>query len=237
MFMSLVGEGLVIFARAFESDKYIVTLFTEEHGLVSGFVKATKAQKATVQLGNIVSFEQFKRLDDQLGKLSLDTLHSFTMYAFEDEMRLLSIGYVCDTLKQVLKEGDPHRNLYHATVKFLYELPERHLWRRVSMWELHLLHSVGYGLHLNDDEAVRGEGDDSPLAYVSPRSGRAVSAHMGAPYKDKMLTLPALFGGKSEDFLDVFALTGHFLSQAIEISRLSARTALISVGKEEGFTS
>ena len=152
--MSLTGEGIVIHAHSFESDKYIATLFTAEHGLVSGFVKATKQQRANVQLGNMVSFEQFKRLDSQLGKLSLDVLHSFTMYAFDDEMRLNAINYVCDTLKQTLQVGDPHIHLYHATVKFFHELPERNLWRRIALWELHLLHAIGYGLHLNDDEAV-----------------------------------------------------------------------------------
>ena len=45
--------------------------------------------------------------------------------------------------------------------------------------------------------ACAATGSNDGLAYVSPRSGRAVSASAGEPYKDKLYRLPRfLIGGK-----------------------------------------
>jgi DNA repair protein RecO (recombination protein O) len=57
------------------------------------------------------------------------------------------------------------------------------------------------------------------LVYVSPKSGRAVSAEAGAPWRDRLLPLPAfLLSGAglearpaSEALDDAFRLTGFFL--------------------------
>jgi DNA repair protein RecO (recombination protein O) len=54
-------------------------------------------------------------------------------------------------------------------------------------WECELLAGLGFGLDLTRCAAT-GATDD--LAYVSPRSGRAVSRAAGLPYHDKLLTLP-----------------------------------------------
>ncbi len=54
-------------------------------------------------------------------------------------------------------------------------------------WECDLLAGLGFGLDLACCAAT-GATDD--LAYVSPRSGRAVSRDAGRPYHDKLLPLP-----------------------------------------------
>ena len=60
--------------------------------------------------------------------------------------------------------------------------------------------------------------DKDDLAYVSPRSGRAVSRAAGEGYRDKLMRLPAFL--RSEDppsspseLADAFALTGFFLDR------------------------
>ncbi|HVA14476.1 MAG TPA: hypothetical protein VNF99_14600, partial [Stellaceae bacterium] len=66
------------------------------------------------------------------------------------------------------------------------------------------------------------------LLYVSPRSGHAVSAAAGAPYREKLLPLPAFLravpkgqapgNGKRpevKDMLDGLRLTGFFLEQRV----------------------
>jgi DNA repair protein RecO (recombination protein O) len=55
------------------------------------------------------------------------------------------------------------------------------------------------------------------LTYVSPKSGRAVSAEAGEPYKDRLLALPGFLRAGAagpvgrEDILAGLALTGYFL--------------------------
>jgi DNA repair protein RecO (recombination protein O) len=56
------------------------------------------------------------------------------------------------------------------------------------------------------------------LIYVSPKTGRAVSASAGAPWRDRLLPLPAFLrpnaGATSPGPIDIenaFRLTGYFL--------------------------
>ena len=58
----------------------------------------------------------------------------------------------------------------------------------VVRWELALLEELGFGLDL---AACAATGGTTDLVYVSPKSGRAVSASAGEPYKDRLLALPA----------------------------------------------
>jgi DNA repair protein RecO (recombination protein O) len=89
-------------------------------------------------------------------------------------------------------------------------------------WELALLEELGFGLDLASCAATGQSGD---LVYVSPKSGRAVSADAGEPYKDRLLALPPfLRTGSSapiaaEDVLAGFALTGHFLNARVLVPR------------------
>jgi DNA repair protein RecO (recombination protein O) len=77
-----------------------------------------------------------------------------------------------------------------------------------------LLGELGFGLDLSAC-AVSGETGD--LAYVSPRSGRAVSRSAGKPYHDRLLALPAFLregsAGDRQAVVAGLALTGYFLER------------------------
>jgi DNA repair protein RecO (recombination protein O) len=91
-------------------------------------------------------------------------------------------------------------------------------------FELAMLAELGFGLDL---EHCAATGETSDLAYVSPKSGGAVSRAAGEPWRDRLLPLPAFLrqgdgGGKAEgepagnrwsdqELKDGFALTGLFL--------------------------
>ena len=79
-----------------------------------------------------------------------------------------------------------------------------------------LLADLGYGLDVTRC-TVTGAPDD--LAYVSPRTGRAVSREAGAPYAERLLPLPRFLlgsqagGATLDDLRHGFDLTGHFLAR------------------------
>jgi DNA repair protein RecO (recombination protein O) len=83
-------------------------------------------------------------------------------------------------------------------------------------FELALLGELGFGLDLLECAAT-GQTDD--LIYVSPKSGRAVSAGAGEPYKDRLFALPAFLKQSDSEFPDPLAiaqglaLTGYFLER------------------------
>ncbi len=115
-------------------------------------------------------------------------------------------------------------------------LDERAVWPAlVVRWELALLEELGFGLDLASCAAT---GRTTDLVYVSPKSGRAVSAEAGEPYKERLLALPAFLRAGAtgavtqEDLRAGFALTGHFLDARVlrprEMAMPDARSRLLS---------
>ena len=66
-----------------------------------------------------------------------------------------------------------------------------------------LLEELGFGLDLASCAAT---GKTADLIYVSPKSGRAVSAGAGEPYKGRLLALPALVLPRSRPNFGSFEL-------------------------------
>src|SRR5690606_7157736 len=83
-------------------------------------------------------------------------------------------------------------------------------------FELLVLEELGFGLDLSACAAT-GRSDD--LAFVSPKTGRAVSREAGAPWAERLLPLPAFVAGGGRPPFDqgmqCFRLTGHFLARHV----------------------
>ena len=118
----------------------------------------------------------------------------------------------------------------------LRSLDHAELWPALLVrWELQLLGELGFGLDLSECAAT---GTDADLAYVSPRSGRAVSRDAGKPYCSKLLKLPAFLlddtaAASDADILSGLALTGHFLERDVlaphGLAMPQARERLVSL--------
>ena len=100
----------------------------------------------------------------------------------------------------------------------LQALLDEPLWPAVYVrYELGLLAELGFALDLSRCAAT-GTTDD--LAFVSPRTGRAVSAAAAAPYADRLLACPPFLsdpaqGANWAEVLDGLRLTGFFLERQI----------------------
>jgi DNA repair protein RecO (recombination protein O) len=162
------------------------------------------------------------RLADNLGHFSVELRKGFAALLMEDAAALTAMTSMA-ALTRMLPERDPHPNLFEVTQFVLGYLDDRAVWPAlVVRWELALLEELGYGLDLATCAAT---GQTADLTYVSPKSGRAVSAEAGEPYKDRLLPLPMfLRAGKAgpvagADVLAGFALTGHFLNARVFVPR------------------
>ncbi len=113
-----------------------------------------------------------------------------------------------------LPEREPHPGAFFAFETLCETLVIPEIWPAVYVrFEAGLLQELGFGLDLTRC-AVTGSLDD--LAYVSPRTGRAVSRDAGAPYAERLLRLPPFLlssqGGLDEGDIGAgLDLTGHFL--------------------------
>jgi DNA repair protein RecO (recombination protein O) len=87
-----------------------------------------------------------------------------------------------------------------------------------------MLAECGFRLDLSRCAAT---GSSEGLAYVSPRSGRAVSAEAGAPWRDRLLPLPAFLRKgalietrpTADEIADGFRMTGFFLARDLFAAR------------------
>ena len=212
-------EALILEVAKFGDHDAIVQLFTPAHGLCRGVVKRGLSSKnrADLQPATLVQANWKSRLPEHMGTLTLEGAHGFAARVMHDPLRLSAIGSVSALLAACLAEHDPHPELYHAAVDFM-----KHVAADVAplVWmaeyvrlELAVLELSGFGLDLSECAAT-GTRDD--LAYVSPKSGRAVSRGAGEPYHDRMLPLPGFLmqdelPDSLSDIAGGVALTSHFI--------------------------
>jgi len=216
--MEWTDEGVVLSVRAHGETAAIVEVFTRVHGRHLGLVHGGRGRtkRPILQPGNHVAAHWRARLHDQLGTLTLELKHPYAAELMDRRHGLLGLECLT-TLARLLPERDPHPSLFEVTLFVLGFLGDDAIWPALyARWELALLEELGFGLDLSVC-AVTGSNDY--LAYVSPRTGRAVSMAAAEPFKDRLLALPEFLtgGGRSMASLrDVAAglrLTGHFLSR------------------------
>ena len=122
-------------------------------------------------------------------------------------------------LLRLLPERDPHPHLYEALDIILDAMDDpSDAGELFVRFELAILDDLGFGLDLSRC-AVTGEGED--LAFVSPKTGRAVSRPAGLPLAGRLLALPAFLDARHGEAADraglesAFRLTGFFLQRHV----------------------
>ncbi|WP_127089777.1 DNA repair protein RecO [Aquabacter cavernae] len=217
--MEWSDEALVTGVRRHGEASAIVELLTFTRGRHMGLVRGAFSRRLApwLQPGNTLHVTWRARLEDQLGTFSVEPL----ALRAEALMRLAHAAFGVShmaSLIRLLPERDPHPALYRVcqTILDTFEDP-RDAAILMARLELALLSELGFGLDLETCAATGGRED---LIYVSPRSGRAVSAQAGAPYADRLLPLPTFLLATqirptADEIAEAFRLTGHFLSRHI----------------------
>jgi DNA repair protein RecO (recombination protein O) len=218
--MNWSDEGIILSVRPHGETAAVVEILTRAHGRHLGLVHGGRSRKArpVLQIGNHVDVAWKARLADHLGHMNIELIRGYAAFAMDDPAALAGLTSLC-TLARLMPERDPHPNLYEVTLFVLAYLDDPSVWPALlARWELALLDELGFGMDLTQCAAT-GVNDD--LIYVSPNTGRAVSASAGEPYRDRLLALPPFLlpGRKAPlapgDIENAFALTGHFLETRV----------------------
>ena len=212
------GPAVVLAARPHGDANMVVTLLSEALGRHAGLARGgqSRAQIAIWQPGNLVDARWVARLSDQLGALSAEVVHPAASLAMEDALALATLAAACAVADGALPERVAHPLAFQGLVRVVVALARDTAQGLEALirWEAALLAELGYGLDLAAC-AVTGAVDD--LAWVSPRTGRAVSAMAGEPYSARLLALPGFLLGEAPagpaDWLAGLKLTGHFLER------------------------
>jgi DNA repair protein RecO (recombination protein O) len=218
--MNWSDEAVILSVRAHGETAAVVELLTRAHGRHLGLVHGGRSRRArpVLQIGNHVAVTWKARLAEHLGHMNVELIRGYAASAMDDPAALAALTSLC-TLARLMPERDPHPNLYEVTLFVLAYLDDASVWPALlARWELALLDELGFGLDLTQCAATGG---NDALIYVSPKTGRAVSASAGEPYRDRLLALPQFLlpGRKAPlgpgDVESAFALTGHFLETRV----------------------
>lgn len=217
--MQWIDEGIVLGMRRHGEANAILDLLTREHGRHLGLVRggAGSRLRPVLQPGNSVSAVWRARLDEHLGNYTVEGLRLRTGVLLAAASAVYAVAHLAE-LARLLPERDPHPAVHAALEAILDRIDDlRGIAPMVVRFELQLLAELGFGLDLARCAAT-GTAED--LAYVSPRSGRAVSRGAGAPWHDRLLPLPAFFvhadvEPSAADLAAGFAVTGLFLARHV----------------------
>lgn len=212
-------EGTLLSVRKHGETSAIIEVFTAEHGRHAGVVRGGTSRKLApmLQPGAQLDLAWRARLEEHIGSFNVELSRSRAANVMADRAALAGLNAMTALLVFALPEREPHPRLYARTTSMLDLLGQAAAWPVAYLqWELALLEALGFGLDLSAC-AVTGSVDD--LAYVSPKSGRAVSAEGAGEWADRLLPLPPeLLGVVTEDLAGVAAglrTTGYFLETAL----------------------
>jgi len=220
--MDWSDEGIVLSARRHGETSRIVELLTEDHGRHMGLLRGGASRRfgAMLQPGNTLRAHWRGRLSEHLGTYTLEPVKTRAAGIMADVTSLAGLNAVCAMASRCLPEREPHKGLYNGMTILLDLLSEPEVWLAIyARWELEVLKELGFGLDLSHCAAT---GTVEDLAYVSPKSGRAVSREAAGPYKERLFGLPGFLGGQQEfahapkeDILEALRMTGYFLDRRL----------------------
>ena len=216
------APGIVVMANAFGEGDAVAAVFTETHGVFRGLARGglSRARANIWQTGNLVETRWVARLADQLGSFSADLVHPSAALAMQDALLLSVLTSCCAVAEGALPEREPYPAIFKGLLHLIAHLGKTDPVAELVLWECGLLSELGYGLDLATC-AVTGAREN--LAFVSPKSGRAVSEAGAGLWRERLFRLPPFLTSGAPpdggDLIDALRLTGHFLSRDVFGSR------------------
>ena len=212
-------EGLVIGVKRHGETSAIIEALTKAHGRHLGLVRGGRSARlqSLLQPGNSLGLVWRARLDEHLGSYAIEPLNLRAGRLIASGLALAGVSYL-GTLLRLLPERDPHESLHEALEIIADHLDLAEVAPAlIARFELQVLAECGFQLDL---ERCAASGSRDDLIYVSPKTGRAISAVAGAPWRDRLLALPAFLRADdvstaptAGELADAFRLTGFFLER------------------------
>ena len=233
------SEGFVLGVRPHGERDRIVKIFFRKEGARSGlFLVKKNHSPGSLFPSNRVLAEHHSRLHEHLGRFGLlEEIDGIVGWVVATPERLMALRTAVMHLELGLPEAMPMPDLYASFEGFLQKLlaidgqaphGEVDATQVLVEFEREVLTALGYGLDLR---CCALTGCAEGLCWVSPRTGRAVSA-AGERYRDRLLPLPKFLvksagqSGQSEqsgeatkattaEVAEGLRLTGWFLRRGI----------------------
>ena len=205
-------DSAIILHRSKYSDKImLLTCFSSQYGLSRGSIRNAKKNQSTTDVGNIVSLSWRGRLEEHLGRFSIESHESVYPFIYHDIAKMSAMSNLCEIFRYGLAPKEPNKVLYRYLEDFLYAMKynESNWLQRMLFLEMEFLSHSGFGLDLSKCGVT---GSASELAYISPKTGRAISQEIGNPYKEKLFKITGsfIFHSKVVIWLEVCVSSANF---------------------------
>ena len=191
--MNLTDEGIAIGVKKFSDSTNLMKILTKDNGIYSGLIRIKKNQgNSGVNIpGNTLSVNWRARLSEHLGFFNTELIKSRSSNYLNSSINLEVLNSIC-SLMDIFPEREECIDLYNIIEELLDNLNNTRLWPFLYIkFELLFIERMGYGLDLSSC-AVNGSTDN--LNWVSPKTGRAVSALGAKGWEDRLLKLPEFLG-------------------------------------------
>lgn len=221
--MEWKDDAIALATRPYGETGLIFEALTRHHGRHLGLVHggASRRLKSSLLAGNTLDVAWRARLAEHLGTFSAELRRERAGAILENREALAGLNAFSEVAHAAIPEREPHAPVFAAAEILLDAMIETdflHWGALYVRWEAGLLEELGFGLDLRSCAAT---GTSENLRYVSPKSGRAVSAAAGLPYHARLLSLPAFLvqsaeaAPTSEEIADGLRLTGYFLQERV----------------------
>ncbi len=222
--------GIIISQKKYSENSAIVKVFSQNHGIYRGFVSGafSRRNQTIFQIGNLISFEWKSRIEDSLGGFYyVDLEKSFASKIMFERLKLNCLTSLFSIIDSCFLEREAYPELFLRVIEFLQKISSEDSQKSDFLQdyikiELKILKTLGYGIDLSCCAVTESVEN---LAYVSPRSARAVSRDAAISYENKLLKLPQFLLPKDsqENFLsenenhifDGLKLSGYFLEKFV----------------------
>lgn len=218
--MEFADDAIVLTLLPHGEHGAVVRFLAITGGLRAGFVHGARSarRRAVLHPGNRVALHLAARTEGQLPVATAELVESRALAAFSAHTAAV-LAWVAELTASALAEAVPHQRLAHAldalAGALAAEIPAVQAAAALARYELLLLEEEGFGL----DFGACALGGAAPPAFVSPNSGRGVSAEMaaGQPWARHLLPLPGFLldgsAASASDVAQALRLSGHFLSR------------------------
>ena len=213
--MQFQDEGYIVNIRKHGESGVILTVVSRLHGKVTGYVRGAlgKRKLSIFQLGNLVDFEAYSRVDNNMLTLRVELKTPFAVRFLGDANKLQALTSFCALSSFCMPELQNLERLYYYVDSFFNLIDEDNWLVHYSYFEFYLLDFLGVGLDLSEC-AVTGSSEN--LAYVSPKSGKAVCAEAGFAYRSRLYKYPHFileqnYHPTDEELADLLKMCEFFL--------------------------
>lgn len=215
--MKFNDEGYIVRLRKHGENSAILTVLTRHHGKIVGFVKNafTKRSLGVFQLGNLVAVEAYARVDENMLSLKTELLAPTAVNFLGDAARLEALASFCELCNVCMPEQMALERLFYYVDSFFNLILEDNWITHYAYFEFYLLDFLGISLDLSECSAT---GTTKNLKYVSPKTGRAVCAEAGEPYKNRLFSFPQFvleqnYAPTRQELKDLLKMTEFFLNK------------------------